>query len=316
MASSKKEVIRHNCELTKFLLLKFCWRFPNESDNSVLVVTYSWVRRRGFSLVSLTQLQEVPSKNMILLVGPPGSGKSTFCQQAILQGLTVDRPVIYLTTEYDQSEAIKRLREMGLGEVEPGLMSFVDAYTKTVGISVCDRPDTVFADCNSLSSLDVAISKVAFMLGVKGGLLVFDSLTSPYLFNGSEVLRFMRRSLSKVAAQGHAVLVCIDEGCCRSEDLVAMMSLASGVIKIEVQADKQIFSVIKHPVLDHVEKMEVSLIKQEKIWDPTLWDKEKVKVAAFEEGKMRKKIEIMLIFFGPLILSGTVCYGIPNVFLK
>jgi KaiC/GvpD/RAD55 family RecA-like ATPase len=44
---------------------------------------------------------------MILLVGPPGAGKTTFCQQVILQGLTVDRAVIYVTTEYDQIEALK-----------------------------------------------------------------------------------------------------------------------------------------------------------------------------------------------------------------
>jgi len=250
-------------------------------------------------LISLTQLQEIPPKSLILLVGPPGSGKSTFCQQAILQALTIDRPVIYLTTEYDQSEAAKKLREMGLGEVEPGLMTFIDAYTKTVGISVSDRPDTVCADCNSLSSIDIGISKVAFMLGKKGGLFVFDSLTSPYLFNGSEVIRFMRQSLSMLAAQGHAVLVCIDEGCCRSEDLVAMMSLASGVIKIEVKEDKQVFSVVKHPVLRHVGKMEVSLVRQEKIWDPTFWDEEKVSEAAFKEGRIRKDIGDYVNLFWP-----------------
>jgi KaiC/GvpD/RAD55 family RecA-like ATPase len=44
---------------------------------------------------------------MILLVGPPGSGKSTFCQQVILQGLTMDKSVIYVMTEYDQTEATK-----------------------------------------------------------------------------------------------------------------------------------------------------------------------------------------------------------------
>jgi predicted hydrocarbon binding protein/KaiC/GvpD/RAD55 family RecA-like ATPase len=250
-------------------------------------------------LVSLTQLQEVPPKSLILLVGAPGSGKSTFCQQAILQALTIDKPVIYVTTEYDQSEAIKKLREMGLGEVETGVMTFVDGYTKTVGISMCDRSDTVFADCNSLSSIDIAISKVAFMLGKKSGLLVFDSLTSPYLFNGSEVLRFIRQSLSKLAAQGHAVLVCIDEGCCRSEDLVGLMSLASGVIRIEVKDDKQIFSVVKHPVMDHVGKMEVSLVKQEKIWNPAVWDEEKVSEAAFKEGKMRKEIGDYVNLFWP-----------------
>jgi KaiC/GvpD/RAD55 family RecA-like ATPase len=60
-------------------------------------------------LVSLAQIQEIPAKDMILLVGPPGSGKSTFCQQALLQRLAADRPVIYVTTEYDPAEAVKNL---------------------------------------------------------------------------------------------------------------------------------------------------------------------------------------------------------------
>jgi KaiC/GvpD/RAD55 family RecA-like ATPase/predicted hydrocarbon binding protein len=250
-------------------------------------------------MVSLAQLQEIPPKSMILLVGAPGSGKSTFCQQVALNSLAMDRPIIYVTTECDRSEAAKKLWEMGLGEVETGAITFVDAYTKTVGVSVIDRLDTVFADCNSLSSIDIAISKVAFMLGKKGGLLVFDSLTSPYLFNGSEVLRFMRQSLSKLAAQGHAVLVCIDEGCCRSEDLVVLMSLASGVIRIEVKEDRQIFSVVKHPVMDHARKLEVSLVKQEKIWDPAVWDEEKVIEAAFEGGEIRKELGDYVNLFWP-----------------
>ena len=68
----------------------------------------------GLLLVSISQLREVPSKNMILLVGPPGSGKSTFCQQATLQSLGMDRPIIFVTTEYDPSEAERALKERGL----------------------------------------------------------------------------------------------------------------------------------------------------------------------------------------------------------
>jgi len=211
----------------------------------------------------------------------------------------MDKSIIYVMTEYDQTEATKKLREMGLGEVEPSLLHFVDAYTETAGISVCDQPSTVYADCNSLSSIDIAISKVANRLGKEGGLLIFDSLTSPYLFNGSEILRFMRQTLSKLAAQGNGVLVCVDEGCGRSEDLVAMMSLVSGVIRIEVKENKQIFSVVKHPIMDPTSKMEVSLVKQEKIWDPTVWDEKKVSHLAFEEGKMRKEIGDYVNLFWP-----------------
>jgi predicted hydrocarbon binding protein/KaiC/GvpD/RAD55 family RecA-like ATPase len=198
-------------------------------------------------VVSLTQIQEVPYKKSILLVGPPGAGKSTFCEQAVLQSLAVDRPIIYVTTELGASEVEKVLKERGLGEIEPGLLNFIDAYNETVGLPVSDRPDTVRADCSNLSSLGIAISKLQDRIGKKGVLLVLDSLTSPYLLSGPEVVRFMRLTLSKFSAEGNSVLACIDEGCGKSEDVVAMMSLSSGVIKMETRESKQFLNVVKHP---------------------------------------------------------------------
>ena len=196
-------------------------------------------------MVSLTQLQEIPSENMILLVGPPGSGKSTFCQQAILRNIEV-RPVIYVTTESAPSKVEDALREKGLGEALPHALGFVDAFHETVGLSTVDRPDTVKASSEDLTSLGMAISKMQERMG-ENSLLVFDSLTSPYLFNGSEILRFMRTSLARFAAEGNAVIAGIDEGCGKPEDLVAMMSLADGLIKIELEDHKKFLDVVKHP---------------------------------------------------------------------
>jgi len=198
-------------------------------------------------LVPLTQIQEMPPKKSILLVGPPGAGKSTFCHQVALKSLAVDKPVIYVTTKYGSSDAERALKERGLREVEPSLLSFVNAYNETVGISVPDRPDTVYADCNSLSSIDIAISRLRERIGRKDILLIFDSLTSPYLFSGSEILRFMTQTLSKFAAEGNSVLTCIDEGCGKPEDLVAMMSLSDGVMKIGVEEGRQLLDIVKHP---------------------------------------------------------------------
>ncbi len=187
---------------------------------------------------------------MVLLVGPPGAGKSKFCHQVALQSLAVDKPIIYVATKYGSSDAERALKERGLRKVELGLLSFVDAYNETVGVSVPDRPDTAYADCNSLSSIDIAISKLRERIGRKDILLIFDSLTSPYLFSGSEILRFMTQTLSRFAAEGNSVLTCIDEGCGKQEDLVAMMSLSDGVIKIRVEEDKRFLDVLKHPKIE------------------------------------------------------------------
>jgi predicted hydrocarbon binding protein/KaiC/GvpD/RAD55 family RecA-like ATPase len=184
---------------------------------------------------------------MILLVGPPGSGKSTFCEQAILRSLAVDRPIIYVTTDCDPSRVEKALRDKGLGKFEPGVLNFIDAYNETVGLSVADRPDTVRADCASLSSIGIAISKLQERIGRKDVLLVFDSLTSPYLLSGPEIVRFMRLTLSRFVGEGNSVLACFDEGSGKEEDVVTMMSIADGVIKIETEEDKRRMNVVKHP---------------------------------------------------------------------
>jgi len=138
-------------------------------------------------MVTVAQLQDIPPENMILLVGPPGAGKPEFYQQVILQRLAMDKPIIYITTECSPSKAEVHLKERGLGEIEPGLLHYIDAYNETVGLSVPDRPDTVHADCSNLSSIGIAISKLQERIREKGILMIFDSLVSPYLLSGPEV---------------------------------------------------------------------------------------------------------------------------------
>jgi predicted hydrocarbon binding protein/KaiC/GvpD/RAD55 family RecA-like ATPase len=213
-------------------------------------------------LVSLTQIQEVPAKNMILLVGPPGSGKSTFCQQAVLSNIEM-RPVIYVTTEFTPSKVLDSLKQKGLGEALLHSLGFVDAFHESVGLPSPDRPDTVNASAQDLTSLGIAISKLREKAG-ENVLLVFDSLTAPYLMSGPEIVRFMRMTLLRFAAEGNAVLACVDEGCGKPEDMVAMMSTADGIVKIELMDGSKTFHVTKHP------KVEPSKIEVPMTWSPAI----------------------------------------------
>jgi len=85
------------------------------------------MEKRGWSLA---EIQEVPKENLILLVGPPGAGKSTFCHQMVLNSIATERPIIFVTTEQTPSVIIKLLREKGMGEPTPATLSFVDAFTE------------------------------------------------------------------------------------------------------------------------------------------------------------------------------------------
>lgn len=199
--------------------------------------------------MSLAQLQDIPKNSLILLAGPPGVGKSTFCHQSVLKALSIDRPTIFVTTEQSPSGITDLLEKKGMGKLVSRTLNFVDAFAQTVGLATLERPDTICANCEDLNSMSMAIAKLQDKIGKSDILLVFDSLTSPYLFNRVEMIRFMKLCLVKFAAEGNSVMALMDEGCGKSEDLIAMMSIADGVIKIGIGENRQLLNVVKHPRL-------------------------------------------------------------------
>jgi predicted hydrocarbon binding protein/KaiC/GvpD/RAD55 family RecA-like ATPase len=206
--------------------------------------------------MSLAKIQEPPDKCLILLAGAPGAGKSTFCHQVVVKSIAAERPVIFVTSERSPAEVVELLSGRGMGGAVA--LSFVDAFTETVGLTCTPRSDTICANCADLNSLSIAITKLQERTGPKGTLLVFDSLTSPYLFSGVEVVKFMRLFLSKFASEGNSILALMDEGCGKEEDLGAMMSIADGIIRMEIKDSSRIMNVVKHPKLEPT-KMEVPI---------------------------------------------------------
>jgi predicted hydrocarbon binding protein/KaiC/GvpD/RAD55 family RecA-like ATPase len=216
--------------------------------------------------MSLARIQEPPDRSLILLSGTPGAGKSTFCHQVVIRSIANESPVIFVTSEQSPTEVMGALRGMGIGE--SGVLSFVDAFSETVGLTTAQRSDTMYANCADLNSLSIAITKQQERVGTEGTLLVFDSLTSPYLFSGVEVVKFIRLFLSKFAAEGNSVLALMDEGCGKEEDMVAMQSIADGILRIEVKERLRFINVVKHPEVEPaIIEVPPPGIQDRRIWD-------------------------------------------------
>jgi predicted hydrocarbon binding protein/KaiC/GvpD/RAD55 family RecA-like ATPase len=236
------------------------------------------MEKRG---VSLAKIQEMPQESLIMLVGPPGAGKSTFCQQVVLKSIAAERPIIYITTEQSPSGVTGLLKEKGMGEQIT--LNFVDAFTETVGLTCDPRSDTLCANCADLNSLSMAATKLQERVGQKDVLLAFDSLTSPYLFCGTEINKFIRMFLARFAAEGNAVLALVDEGCGKEEDLGAMMSMADGILRMEIKESSRAINVVKHPnvVPDRIEiplgRIDSERIGIKYLFDNNLWDSNVIK---------------------------------------
>jgi predicted hydrocarbon binding protein/KaiC/GvpD/RAD55 family RecA-like ATPase len=260
--------------------------------------------------LSLAGIQEVPKNSLFLLAGPPGAGKSAFCQQMVLRGIAADRPVVFVTTEQSPSGLLALFEEKGIGEPTPGALGFVDAFAQTVGLSTPERPDTINANCEDLNTITMAIAKLERRIGRKDILLAFDSLTSPYLFNREEFLRFIRLCLLKFAAEGNSVVALMDEGCGKEEDVGAMMSLSSGVIKMDVEDGSRVLNVVKHPVLEPSRiELPTDRVWQARALDTELWDPAWMKLAAEslqrgDMGQLEEKAGVNLFWRNLMHWSG------------
>ena len=113
----------------------------------------------------MARITDVPTGSLILVTGPPGAGKSIFCHRVVLNGIAMDRPILFVTTEQGPSEITGLLQEEGLGELPPGALSFVDSFAETVGLATPARADTLGANCEDLNSISVAVAKLQQSLG-------------------------------------------------------------------------------------------------------------------------------------------------------
>jgi len=272
------------------------------------------MEKRGWSLA---EIQEVPRNNLILLAGPPGVGKSTFCHQAVLNGLTMEKPIIYITTEHGPSEVIDLLKERGAGEPPPGTLSFVDAFGETVGATTPQRSDTVSANCEDLNSISMAIAKLQERIDRRDVFLAFDSLTSPYLFNEREVFRFMRACLAKFASEGNSVLALMDEGCGKEEDLGAMMSVADGILRMEVKGRSRTLNVVKHPKVEPA-RIEVPIEPKEPQTRPRMdWDPivlRQLVLSSFRGKAVRREVGDFVHLFWPSLTHWSCMLWDPKGF--
>ncbi|ALV63626.1 Circadian clock protein KaiC [Thermococcus sp. 2319x1] len=80
----------------------------------------------------------IPERNVVLLSGGPGTGKTIFSQQFLWNGLQMDEPGIYVALEEHPVQVRQNMAQFGW-DVKPyeeqGMFAMVDAFTAGIGKS-------------------------------------------------------------------------------------------------------------------------------------------------------------------------------------
>lgn len=123
----------------------------------------------------------IPEKNVVLLSGGPGTGKSIFSQQFLWHGLQNNEPGIYVALEEHPIQVRQNMSQFGWNIKpfeEKGLFALIDAFTAGFGKSK-EFEKYIVRDLNDLHDfIDVLRQAIK---DINSKRVVIDSVTTLYL---------------------------------------------------------------------------------------------------------------------------------------
>ena len=170
----------------------------------------------------------LPSGQMYLLEGDPGTGKTTLAMQFIIEGVRTGDRALYITLSEPESELAGSARSHGWDLNHLPIAEFVPAEASLSA----EEQYTVFHP--SEVELATTIRKLTSMIDeVKPQRLVIDSLTELRLV-ASDMVRYRQQllALKQYLAGRDTTVLLLDDGTGKQEDK-QLQSIAHGVLRLE-----------------------------------------------------------------------------------
>jgi len=145
----------------------------------------------------------------IILIGPPGIGKTLFCETNLINCLNSGNNSLYIALESDPNEINARLFDPEENFKQEGSLVFIDGYSWLVGGS--DEKYTL----NSLSNLsDLSVKIISASTALNHNLLfIFDSISTLLIYNSeNEVERFLGINMARMKHFNNVGFWILEEG--------------------------------------------------------------------------------------------------------
>jgi CheY-like chemotaxis protein/KaiC/GvpD/RAD55 family RecA-like ATPase len=191
----------------------------------------------------------LPKGTNLMVLGPLGSGKSTFARRFIAVGLAAGEPCLFIAVD-DNPAVVRRGLQGSAGSEVPtregaGLFRLVDAYSWCAGGAGTGERFAV-AGILELTQLSGVVSDAAQELGQtlqerRGGRRVVDSISSLLInFELPSVQRFVAHlARSAAACGGVSSLFLVEEGSVSDRVLNNIRYVMDGVLEFKREGPRQ-----------------------------------------------------------------------------
>lgn len=181
-----------------------------------------------------------PFNSNYILYGPAYSGRKTFTNLYIAEGMKKGIPTIYVTTQHTPSEIKDQLRTI-IPKIdayeEKGLMKFIDIYSKSMGIED-EYPNTIYVEKpTDLDGIENAISE--FQEEFKGKhayhKMVFFSVSTLLTYiEPLSIFRFFQVLNSKNKRNNAVSIYVVDTGMHKASDIQTLKHTMNGFIEFKL----------------------------------------------------------------------------------
>ncbi|MDY6768927.1 MAG: ATPase domain-containing protein [Candidatus Nanohaloarchaea archaeon] len=192
-----------------------------------------------------------PQNTSILLVGPPGVGKSTFANQFLFQGLQEGEKALYITLDSSPEEVKETARYFGWDFDEYGEnVVFIDGYSWREG----GEPDSEFAieGPSDLNQMNITLADAMKQLGKGRKRVVLDSVSTLVLYTDpSSAVKFLQVVGAKSKASDSNLLMALEEGVHEEKTISTLNYVADGLMRMKMEGDRRLMSVQRMVKTEH-----------------------------------------------------------------
>lgn len=183
-------------------------------------------------LVQFGQLTQVS----IMLLGPIGSGKTTYAEAFLAEGLRLGFPAVFVTTDVSPRVIRNDMSRHGWSVEEhekKGQFLFIDGYSERMGAPKSSGTYSL-AKVDDITELGIVLSEVLEKLVVAR--VVIDSLSTLILHsNPANMPRAVQRLSGRVTQSSHSIMYLLEEGVHDEKTYATFSYLADAVLRFKVE---------------------------------------------------------------------------------